>query len=423
VTRARTLAAVAAFALCSACGAATATRHAGPDTGPLVLGAVYPTGGAQGEGGAEEWHGVQLATELVNSQGGVGGRTVELRLLDVERGEDAPAAMRRLKEGGADLVLGSYGSTISAPASVAAAEAHQLFWETGAVGETVPGAAAGRTFFRLPPAGQTLGSEAVTFVHTEVAPRLHVTRPLRFSVVAVNDVYGAAVAGGATAEVARSGQVLAGLHRYDPRTFDPRALVREIKRDKPDVLFVTAYLDDGIAIRKATVAAHLPLLANIGTSSSYCMEDFGEELGTDAVGLFASDKPDAHQVNVAALTPDARAALAWAQPRYRARWGDDMTAAALTGFSSTWALLHHVLPAARSASVDDVAAAALRTHLPRGSLPNGSGLDLAPYGAADAGTNRAAASVVWEWVGVEQRAVVWPAAFANHPVALFGRHA
>jgi branched-chain amino acid transport system substrate-binding protein len=405
-----------ALALTASCGTATVTRHGGS----LVLGAVYPTGGAQGEGGEEEWHGVQLAAEYANAHGGVRGQRVDLALRDVERGEDAPAAMRSLQQHGVDLVLGSYGSTISAPASVAAAGAHQLFWETGAVGETVPGAGAGTTFFRLPPAGQTLGSEAVAFVTTELRPLLHVRRPLRYSLVAVDDVYGAAVASGARDEVARRGQVLAGLHRYDPRTFDARALVRSIARDRPDVLFVTAYLDDGIAIRKATVAQRLPLLVNIGTSSSYCMEDFGEELGTDAVGLFASDKPDAHQVNVAALTPEARAALEWAAREYEARWHDEMTAAALTGFSSAWALLHDVLPAAPSGSVDDVAAAALRLKLPRGALPNGSGLDLAPAGAGDAGTNRAAASVVWEWVGVEQRAVVWPAAFANHRVELLG---
>jgi branched-chain amino acid transport system substrate-binding protein len=419
--RVRPLAAVAALVLSTSCGAATATRHADPGTSPILIGAVYPTGGAQGEGGEEEWHGVQLAAEYANAHGGVRGRPVSLKLVDVERGEDAPAALRNLKEGGVDLVLGSYGSTISAPASVAAASAHQLFWETGAVGETVPGAGAGTTFFRLPPAGQRLGSEAVEFVHANVAPRLHVTRPLRFSLVAVDDVYGAAVAGGARDEIGRRGQVLAGLHRYDPRHYDARALVRAIAREKPDVLFVTAYLDDGIAIRKATVAEHLPLLVNIGTSSSYCMEDFGKDLGADAVGLFASDKPDAHQVNVAALTPPARAALAWAQPLYRKRFGDDMTAAALTGFASTYALLRHVLPAARSTSVGDVAAAALATKLAAGALPNGSGLDLAPAAAPDAGTNRAAASVVWEWVGVEQRAVVWPAAFANHEVELFGR--
>lgn len=401
------------LALLPACSTATATRHSA-----LVIGAVYPTAGAQGEGGAEEWHGVQLAAEYVNAHGGIRGRAVDLDLRDVERGEDAPAALESLRRNGVDLVLGSYGSTISAPASVAAAAAHQLFWETGAVGETVPGSGAGRTFFRLPPAGQTLGAEAVAFVRTDLAPRLHVTRPLRFSLVAVDDVYGAAVAGGAQAEIARRGEVLAGLHRYDPRIFDPAALVRAVAADRPDVLFVTAYLDDGIAIRKATVAQRLPLLVNIGTSSSYCMEDFGEELGRDAVGLFASDKPDAHQVNESALTPDARAALEWARETYEQRFHDDMTAAALTGFSSTWALLTKVLPSAPSASVDDVAAAALRVKLDRGALPNGSGLDLAPAGASDAGTNRAAASVVWEWVGVEQRAVVWPAAFANHDVVL-----
>src|SRR5438045_1652150 len=129
-----------ALVLLAAVALAATGCSAGVGTTDLVLGAVYPTGGAQGEGGAEEWHGVSLAAEYANARGGVAGRHVRLRLVDVERGEDAPAAMTALHDAGVDVVLGSYGSTISAPASVAAARQGQVFWETGAVGETVPGA-------------------------------------------------------------------------------------------------------------------------------------------------------------------------------------------------------------------------------------------------------------------------------------------
>ena len=43
-------------------------------------------------------------------------------------------------------------------------------------------------------------------------------------------------------------------------------------------------------------------------------------------------------------------------------------------------------------------------------------MDLAPPGSPDAGDNRAATSVIWEWVAPGQRAVVWPAAFATQPL-------
>jgi hypothetical protein len=93
-----------------------------------------------------------------------------------------------------------------------------------------------------------------------------------------------------------------------------------------------------------------------------------------------------------------------------------MTAPALSGFANTWALVGHVLdaiPAGQPVTPATVAAAALATKLPLGSLANGSGIDLAPPGAPDAGANRAAASVIWEWVAPGQRAVVWPPAFAT----------
>jgi hypothetical protein len=174
------------------------------------------------------------------------------------------------------------------------------------------------------------------------------------------------------------------------------------------------------------VDAKIPLLANIGTSSSYCMPAFGAQLGADAVGLFASDKPDAADVRPDALAPEARPLLAWAASRYRSLYHDAMSAPALSGFSNALALVAHVLPAARSAAPADVAAgaapadiaaAALTTKLAKGSLPNGGGLDLAPPGSPDAGENRAAASVIWEWVAPGQRAVVWPPAFATAAVA------
>ena len=34
-------------------------------------------------------------------------------------------------------------------------------------------------------------------------------------------------------------------------------------------------------------------------------------------------------------------------------------------------------------------------------------------GSPDAGANLMATSVIWEWVGVDQRAVVWPPQFAT----------
>ena len=383
----------------------------------LQVGAIYPLSGSQGPGGIDEHRGVLLAADLANRDGGVDGREIEVRSIDVPGSDAAASAIDQLDAAGIDLVLGSYGSTISAPASAEAASNGMLFWETGAVGMLPPRSDRGGLTFRVPPTGEVLGRAAIAFIADQVAPE-HDRDPatLRYAISYVDDIYGRTVASGARAELDERGLRNVGELGYDFRTVDMAALVRQIAAAKPDVLFVSAYLDDAIALRRELVAQHVKLLANIGTSSSYCMPAFGATLGEDAVGVYASDKPSAASIDPAGLSPEGRALLRRARDAYYARWDEDMSPAALAGFSAAWALFTSVLPAADSMGPADVAAAARAIDIPLGSLPNGSGLRFGAPGSPDAGDNLAAASVIWEWVAPGQAAVIWPPAFATAPI-------
>ena len=397
---------------------AACTSPATDDVGDrIVVGAVYPLSGSQGQGGIDEHHGVMLAADLVNAAGGIEGHDIALRSIDVATADAAPGAIEQLDADGIDLVLGSYGSTISAPASAAAAARGMLFWETGAVGMLPPASDRGGLTFRVPPTGEVLGAAAIRFVASQVAPdRVRDPSALRYAVSFVDDVYGRTVARGAIDAMRRRGLVDAGHFGYDPRTVDMRSLVRRIAAAGPDVLFVSAYLDDAIALRRELVRQDVPLVANIGTSSSYCMPAFGQTLGAQAVGVYASDKPSAASIDPAGLRPEAAALLSRADAAFRSRWGVDMSPAALAGFSAAWGLFHDVLPHAASFAPADVAAAAGAVDLPMGSLPNGSGLRFGAPGTASAGNNLAAASVIWEWVRPGEAAVIWPPAFATDSV-------
>jgi branched-chain amino acid transport system substrate-binding protein len=379
----------------------------------IRVGAVYPLTGSQAEGGVDEFRGAELAASLVNEDGGAGGRPIELVPIDVPSADAAPGAIETLHQRGVDLVLGSYGSTISQPAAEGAALRDMLFWETGAVGE-MTGTGAGELVFRVSPTGGTLGHAAVAFIADELSPMLHRDPgSLRFAVANVDDVYGRSVAQGALEEIRGRGLSLVGTFPYDPYETDLKKLAHKIGRSDPDVLFVSAYLEDGVALRRETVRQGLDLLASIGTSSSYCHPQFGEALGADALGLFASDKPDSGSLNTEGLTEEARDLLARASASFRDRYGVEMSAPALSGFSAAWALFHDVIPRASSVGAEAVARAARAMRIPRGGLPNGSGLSFGAPGTPDAGANLRAASVIWEWVGVGERAVVWPPQFAT----------
>jgi hypothetical protein len=189
------------------------------------------------------------------------------------------------------------------------------------------------------------------------------------------------------------------------------------------------------------LASGLQVGALIGSTMADCDPDFAGELGADAIGIFASDRPTGG-FEPDALAGDARAiydrfAAAWGTPRVNegghsgdTRYGDaeytisgpaeSATAAAteeaLSGFTAAWALFHDVLPAA-SGELDAaaIANAANQIDLPSGSLPNGAGLHFSAD-RASLGQNERAAAVIWQWQAVRTYAFVWPATFATGPI-------
>ena len=393
--------------------ALAASMVAAADRGPITIGAVYPTGGSQGPGGTAEYNGVLLAAEYVNARGGVDGRPIRVELRETDSPDQVPAAMASLIDDGVPVILGSYGSTISRPAAEIAQERGIVFWETGAVGQLGMGAVAGDRVFRFPPTGVSLGRAAVSFAVEQLVPKLGGSASdLRYSVLYVDDYYGRAVGEGALAQIREAGLTLAAEVPYRIADADYASIIRAVAEADTDVLLVSAYLDDGIALRAETVRQRVPLIASVGTSSSYCMHEFGQALGADAVGLFASDKPDGHVLDPAKLSPDAADALVWARDQYQQRFDHAMTAPALTGFAGGLALFRHVMPEAASVTPDAIAAAARAVKIPQGGLPNGSGLDFAASGT----DNQRAISVIWEWVAPGERAVVWPPAFATRSI-------
>jgi len=157
-----------------------------------------------------------------------------------------------------------------------------------------------------------------------------------------------------------------------------------------------------VTIWNAILKSHVTLKAAIGTSSAFCMDEFGTTLGSAAVGVFAADKPDG-TINPSALSPAAQALLAQARGAY----GGELTIPAVAGFVGGWTLFHDVfprLPANVNAAAIRVAAQAVDE--PAGSQINGGGVRF------EAGQNIRAATVVGQWQPGPVMRVVYPAGYA-----------
>ena len=400
----RLLAVVALSLLVAACGQTQSTSSANT----VTLGAIYPLTGPQAQGGGlDELAGVQTALELAQPDG-----RVHLKIVDATTPEAASSAVDQLvTRDHVPAILGTYGSTLSAAASARAEQLKTVYWETGAVADPIT---AQRSYvFRTVATGGSLGRMAVTFTHDVLIPESRLATP-RVVVVEVDDIYGHSVGGGEQQLAKQLGIDVVDVIDYNPNAFDADALARRIAADRADFLWDVSYLYDGVAIWQAIVRDNVHVLAAVGTSSAFCMPDFGLKLGREAIGVYAADKPDG-EINPTALSPAGQKLLARAQAAYgRDHGGAAMSIPAVAGFVGAWTLLHDVLRHVSGAITPDaIRAAALAVDVPVGDAINGGGVRFGAAGSLDQGQNTRAAAVVGQWQGVMNMKVVWPPAYAT----------
>jgi branched-chain amino acid transport system substrate-binding protein len=372
----------------------------------LRVGALFPLNGPQSTLARQEYQGVEIARDMVNMDGGVHGVPVQLDSRELDDPSTAPAAVRSLRSDGVSVVIGTYSSALSVPASAAAASAGLTYWEAGAVADRVTGRALANVF-RVGASGANLGANSATFTATVLAPRLGLTPTrTRVSVVLEDDDYGHSVADNAVLSARAEGLNVVSYTTYDASTPDWPRVLGAVAAARPDVLILASYINDGVSFRRAMLAAHLHVGALIGSTMAECGPDFGLELGAAAIGVFASDRPT-QGFNPGVLNADARATYQRFSRAWQQTVGGAPTEEGLAGFSAAWALFHDVLPRSGGMSATSIAAAARALDMARGSLPNGAGIQFSADRAM-LGQNTRAAAVIWQWQAVRHSVTVWP---------------
>jgi len=370
------LVSLALLVVAAACG-----QLQSPPSKELVLGAIYPLSGPQAAGGKEELAGVKAALQVARSSGALKS-PIRLDVVDATTPEAASAAVDHLvRDDHVSAILGTYGSTLSAAASARAEELKTVYWETGAVADPIT--AQRHYVFRTVATGGALGRMAVMFTHDVLAPSYKLTAP-RVVVIQVGDVYGRSVGGGEVALAGKLGISVSDVVEYNPYVYDPNAIAARVVASHPDFVWDVSYLDDGVAIWQALLRDHVALKGAVGTSSAFCMPDFGKRLGAGAVGVYAADKPDG-DISSAALSPAGRALLDQARSVYvQQNGGAPMSIPALAGFVGGWTLFHDVLGAMTgSVSSESIRGAALKVDVPIGDSVNGGGVRFGAAGSLD----------------------------------------
>jgi branched-chain amino acid transport system substrate-binding protein len=406
-------------ALCGAVTIALLAAGCAPTTASpssaLRIGAIFPLTGSTAADAGDEYLGALIAAQMVNAAGGVRGRPISLDVRSVDSVEQIPAAVASLGRDGVPVVMGAYSSQLSIPAAAAVAKTGTVYWETGAVADQVTGQGS-PLVFRVGANGADLGGNSGRFVLQQLVPRLGLPADSAPAfLVTANDAYAHSVAAGARGALAAGGVPIAGEAVYNPYAPDWGPVIAQIRTAHPAVLLLSSHVPDGVAFRRAFLAAGLHVKAFIGTTMAQCT-DFGAALGADAVGVFASDRPE-YGFNQSALSGAARTLYR----RFASAWSRNRTGVpteeGISGFSAAWALFSNVLPAASDLDAQSIARAARAIDLPLGSLPNGAGLRFSTQ-AEQLGQNIRAAADIWQWQAPQRYAVVWPATYATGAVEM-----
>jgi branched-chain amino acid transport system substrate-binding protein len=411
--RPRPLGLIGALILPVLAAACASVAAAGPI--PLRIGAIFPLAGSDAPDSTDEYLGVTLAAQMVNASGGVDGRSISLDLRDVEDQSQIPAAVASLNADGVPVVIGAYSSQLSIPAAAAVAADGMVYWETGAVADRVTGQGS-PLVFRVGVNGAELGANSGQFMLTQLVPKLGPVSKIRVYFVTADDEYGHSVADATRASLQAGGVHITGESVYNPYTPNWTPVMQAIAAAKPDILVLSSHIQDGIAFRRAFLAAGLQVKVFMGTTMAQCDQDFGNVLGPSAVGVFASDRPQAN-FNPDALDPQARALYDRFAALWKHRTGDVPSEEGIAGFSAAWVLFADVLRQAADDGAASIAAVARSLNLPNGSLPNGGGV-LFSTAAGQLGQNIRAAAVVWQWQAPRVSVVVWPPVYATGQVKL-----
>ena len=228
-----------------------------------------------------------------------------------------------------------------------------VYWETGAVADRVTGQGS-PLVFRVGVNGAELGSNSGKFMLQELVPRMGIPiGRIRVSFVTADDDYGHSVADATRAALQAGGMSISGESVYNPYTPDWTPVIQALIAAKPDILVLSSHIQDGIAFRRAFLAAGLQVKVFMGTTMAQCDQDFGNVLGSAAVGVFASDRPQG-DFNPDALDPQAKALYNRFAPAVEAahrRGRPDEEG--IAGFSAAWVLVADVLGRAGDGSAQE----------------------------------------------------------------------
>ena len=408
----RGLALFAAFSL-----AISVMPQASAATKVIKIGLVFPTSGAFSILGTDQSRGAELVLDWANANGGVGGVKIEILKGDSQSNAGVGATVaQRLIDQGAQILIGSYSSGISAAIMPVAQRNNVILWEVGAVSPAV-NEQRYSNFLRTVGVSATYAAADYDFTVNFLAKKLGKKATDIKVAIANNDGAFASSVGNAVFDLFTKNKMnIVAKEVYPASTTDLTPLILKLKAAAPDVLFLTPDAPDSLLFWQTAQQQDFNVSALVG-SSGIGGAGFLAKFGAAGVeGVYDVEAPALATMNTKGLTKTVAALTKKWVADFAESEGHPCAVHCGDGIGGAYTLVTDVLPRALKANktltAKSIVAAAMKTNIPEGGTPQGFGVKFS--GAYDklVGENTRAKSVIMQWQDGALR-VVWPAALAT----------
>lgn len=270
--RSALLALAALLGLTTACGATAG--DAGGGGGPFTIGVVLEVTGAAASIGGPERQAVELAVERANAAGGVGGRDIEMIILDAQSREDQAAkyASQLVTQDGVDILIGSSRSGPSL-AMRPIAEQNEIPMISLAASERI--IAGSPWVFKTPPSDRVVVDQLVRYAADAGYRNIGLLRD--------SSAFGEGVASAIEASGAPLGVRVAVEEKFDPAATDFAAQLIRLRAASADANLLWGSAAAPALATKAyrELGLRAPLLSSYGIAT----QSFLDTAGAQADGM------------------------------------------------------------------------------------------------------------------------------------------
>jgi branched-chain amino acid transport system substrate-binding protein len=393
-------------------------RRARAEAETVRVGVIYDLTGPFAAGGSVACSvGTQIAIDLVNEKGGIGGK-YKIAPLAADSQSKADVAIneveRMIQSEKLDLILGVYSSAHAVPLSAKVEQHKKILWITTAVATAVFKDKNLHYVFRAQIHSDQYGQAFASFLSEHAKAKLGIEpKDVKIALIHEDGPYGVGVAAADENYSKQAGLQIVLKEGYSASAPDLSTLVTKIKRSGADVISHAGYNPDISLFLRQARESGLRFKMLFGAGAGYSQLDkLRATFGKDIDDFCNIDPVPAQLLDPSKLAPGLGDLTKTMVERYKTKTGaTEVPPHCSMGFNQTWVLLNNVLPVAKekygSFDPEAVRKAALDVDIPPGGTIQGYGVKFFPPDTPLSGQNERSTPVVMQNAG-EHISVVWP---------------